>query len=184
MLNALRTAWYRMKYQWILRKAVFGPRVRISCRLEVVGVGRVEFGPDCQIGPDPWGRDHVTIYFSAPGARVVLGRGVVLRGTRMGARLSITVADGAVIEACSLFDTDYHHVDASRREEDVSHRNRPVVVGPGSYIGLDAICSKGTALGQGVILLPGTVVGTRQIPDGTMLLGNPPQRLSRSSDVR
>jgi acetyltransferase-like isoleucine patch superfamily enzyme len=177
MFNKIRTIWYILKYQYILKKATFGSNTLIKCKLEIKGSGKVTIGSGCSFEPDLWGDDHVTLYTHRPKARIVIGNNVTLRATRFGCHLSILIENNAILEYSSIFDTDYHNLDATKRDEikegGFNEGDRPVVIGEGSYVGCESLCSKGTCLGKNVILLPGTVIGTKRIADNSVISGNP-----------
>jgi len=173
VITHLRSFLYIILYEKILKKVRFGPRVQIKCRLKIKGQGKVYIGADCSLEADPWGAEYVTIYTHRPEASVIIGNNVILRATRIGSHLRIEIKDGAVIESASVFDSDFHNIDSSRRDEDFNIHDRPVIVGESAYIGCECICSKGTRLGSNTILFPGTVLGTKSIPDGSTANGNP-----------
>lgn len=173
IVDKIRTLWYITKYQHLFKKVTFGSEITIKCKLAIKGPGKVTVGSGCSFEPDPWGGDYVTIYTHRPNAKVVIGNNVILRATRFGSHLSITIEDNAVLEYSSIFDSDFHNFDATKRDEDFNKRDRPVVIGEGSYVGCESLCSKGTILGKNVILLPGTVIGTKKIPDNSCVCGNP-----------
>ena len=173
IINRIRTLWYIKIYQDILRKVTFGPNTAIRCKLDIRGPGKVVVGSDCIFEPNPWGSEYVTIYTHRKEARIVIGNNVVIRATRFGSHLSVTVEDGSVLEYSSIYDSDFHNLDATRRDEDFNKGDRAVKIGEGSYVGCESLCSKGTVLGKNVTMLPGTVIGTKTIPDNCLVFGNP-----------
>ncbi len=186
LLITLRTFWYVLKYQFILRRATFGTNIRISCALDIRGPGTVVIGSNCRFETDPWGSDYVTLYTHRKNARIEIGDHVLLRATRFGSHLSIIIKDHAILEYSSIFDTDYHNLDATKRDEirdgGFNEGDRPVVIGEGAYVGCESLCSKGSVLGDRVILLPGTMLGTKKIPDGKIVGGNP-GRILKGDDI-
>lgn len=181
MLTCLRTLWYRMRYQFLTEKAVFGKGTVIKCRLDIRGPGKVLIGTDCILDSDPWGNEYVTLYTHHQNARIVIGNRVTLRATRFGAHLLITVRDGAVLESASIYDSDFHNKDASQRNLNVHCADRQVTIGEGCYIGCECLCSKGTKLGRNVTALPGSVIGTKTVPEGHIICGNPAKTMSGST---
>ena len=173
LLDKIRTLYYTVKYQYILQRATFGPGTTIRCKLSIVGPGQISIGSNCIISSGSFDDDYVTIYTHQPKAKIVIGNNVILRATRFGSHLSIKIDDGAVIESVSLFDTDFHNIDATMRDKDVNKKDRPVVIGKNCYVGRQCLCSKGTTLNFGVTLLPGSVIGTKTIPEGKFVSGNP-----------
>jgi len=178
-IHTLRTFWYITKYQHILKRATFGADIRIRCKLVIKGPGKVTIGSACRFESNPWGKEYVTIYTHHPQAKVVIGNNVLLRATRFGSYLSITVEDNTILEYSSIFDSNFHNLDATKRNEDFNKGDRPVVIGEGSYVGCECLCGKGTVLGKHVTLLPGTVISTRRIPDNKTVCGNPVKLVKR-----
>jgi acetyltransferase-like isoleucine patch superfamily enzyme len=173
VLNKILTIWYIIKYQIIMRNAVFGEKTSIRCRLIISGPGKVIIGNNCLIEKDPWGDDYVTIYTHRPNAIIKIGDNVTLRSTRFGSHFLITIGNCSVLEHASIFDSDFHNIDATKRDIDINKNDREVIIGEDCYVGCDCICSKGTVLCSGCILLPFSVIGKKSIPDDTMVCGYP-----------
>lgn len=171
--DRFRTLYYRVKYQYVMRKATFGPNTQIGCRLIITGPGKITVGAHCRFVPDPWGQEYVTLYTHRDRARVRIGDHVTLRATRLGSHLAITIKDGAILESASLFDSDFHNIDATRRDDDFNKDDREVVIGEGTYVGIESLCSKGAFVGDHVIVLAGTVMGGKNVPGHTIVGGNP-----------
>lgn len=171
--TTLRTWYFIVKYQWIMKKVVFGQGVRIGCKLMIRGPGKVFIGDNCRIEPTPWGEEYVTIYTHQRYTRIEIGNGVLLRATRFGSHMKITVLNGAVLENASVFDSDFHNIDATRRNEGFNEWDREVTIGSRAYVGCESLCSKGTHLGRNTVVLPVSMLGTRKAPDNAVLGGYP-----------
>ncbi len=177
--DRIRTLFYVTKYQHILRKATFGANIKIRCKLKITGPGKVTIGGNCELARDPWNDDYVTIYTHRPGARIEIGNNVILRATRFGSHLSIKIGDNTILENASIYDSDFHNIDATKRDEGFNKNDRPVVIGEGCYVGCECLCSKGTILSPHVTMLPGSVVGTKTIPANSLVFGNPGKILKK-----
>lgn len=172
LLARARGAYYLFKYG-LLRQAGFRGTLFAYCRLEIKGPGKVVFGRDCVIRPHVFAREHVSIYFSAKGARVVIGDGVVLRGSRIGCSARVEIGDRAVVEGASLFDTDFHSTDASRRDVVDERLTKPLVLGAGSYVGMECMLGKGTVAEPGTVFLPNTIMSWKTTQPGAHYAGVP-----------
>lgn len=177
MIDRLRTLYYKILYQYILRKAIFGRNTVIKCKLIILGSGKIHIGSNCLFESDPWGDDYVTLFTHRPDARIVIGNRVILRATRFGSHLEIFVGDDTVLENASIFDSDFHNIDATKRDENFNKGDRKVSIGQGSYVGCECLVSKGTILEQNVIMMPGSVIGTKKIQANGLLLGNPGRKV-------
>lgn len=173
MINLLRTLYYKIRYQFIFKKAVLGKGTIIKCKFDIKGPGKVIIGENCLIAADPWGDEYVTLFTHRRHARIIIGDRVVLRATRFGSHLSITINDDAILENASIYDSDFHNIDATKRDKDFNLGDRKVIIGQGSYVGCECLASKGTVLGNNVIMFPGSVIGTKIVPDSTKISGNP-----------
>lgn len=173
MIDRLCTWYTILKYQYVLRKAVFGRGVVMGCKVRIKGDGKVIVGDGCRFEPDPWGEGYVTLYTHLKRAKIIIGKNVCMRATRFGSHLEINVRDNALLENASIFDSDFHNLDASKRDEDFNQNDRMVIVGEGAYVGCESLCSKGTQLGIRVAMLPVSVTGTKRFPDGYKIGGAP-----------
>lgn len=171
------TLWYKLKYQYIYRNANFGKNTRIGCRLVIEGPGKVIVGDNCQILKDIWCDDNVVINTHKKDIKVIIEDDVILRGTKIGANLSIIISKGSVIERAFVIDSDFHNIDVTKRNSDFEMNDRPVVIGANCYLGYDSICSKGTTLFSNVILLAGSIIGNKNIKSALLLGGNPARRM-------
>lgn len=172
LLARARGTYYRAKYS-LLGQAEFKGPLYAYCRLEIKGPGRVSFGRGCVIRPHVFAREHVSIYFNVKGARVEVGDGVVLRGSRIGCYERVEIGDRAVVEGASLFDTDFHSTDASRRDEIEGRLTKPLVLGAGSYVGMECMLGKGTVAEPGTLFLPNTIMSWKTTKAGAAYAGVP-----------
>ena len=104
-----------------------------------------------------WGRIRI-------GDRVFVNSGVVIMSV-----LSVTIGDDvALANEAYLMDTDSHGVEGRPVKE------APIVVGDGTWIGARAIILPGVTIGRRCLIAAGSVV-SRDVPDDTLVAGNPAQ---------
>ena len=75
-----------------------------------------------------------------------------------------------------IFDHDFHSIDANVRctaEDRNNIRTKPVEIGDDCFIGTNAIILKGTKLGSRSIVAAGSVVSGFEVPEGSLVRGNP-----------
>lgn len=173
MMARLRGMWYRIKYQYLLRNAVMQGVLYAHARLEIKGPGKVVFGEGVRIMPTAFGSEHVSIYLNKRESRTYVGKNVILRGTRVGCETVVDIREGSVIEAASLFDTDFHNIDASKRDEKDEALAKPLTIGEDSYVGWESCIGKGASLGPGTVVLPNTVLTWKSTGPGSVLFGVP-----------
>ena len=172
-LARLRGIWYRIKYQYLLRNAVMKGTLYAHARLEIKGPGKVVFEEDVRIMSTAFGQEHVSIYLNRRESRTYIGKNVILRGTRVGCETVVDIREGSVIEAASLFDTDFHNIDASKRDEKDEALAKPLTIGEGSYVGWESCIGKGASLGPRTVVLPNTVLTWKATGPDAVLLGVP-----------
>jgi len=123
--------------------------------------------------PSVFGQNYITLYTHAPEAKIILGNHVVLRSTRMGCFTNIEIRENSVVEGASISDSDFHNINASKRDLDFEKLNKPVVIEENCYIGTECIIGKGTNIGAETILLPGTVIASKHIKPKSLICGIP-----------
>ena len=109
----------------------------------------------------------------AEGAAIVLGRGVGMSGTVLGAARGITLGDGVLCGAnCTITDTDWHALDAAERAAGARAPASPVVIEPGVWLSMNVTVLKGVTIGAGTVVAAGSVV-SRSLPAGVIAAGSP-----------
>jgi acetyltransferase-like isoleucine patch superfamily enzyme len=166
VLAILRGHWYRALF-WVLRRRFrAGSRLRVFGRLSVRGPGEVVLGENVAL----WGRVNLWTY--APKARIVVGRDVMMSGTRLSCAERIEVGDLAILADASIRDTDFHSTRADRRSPDAPIRVAPVVVGRNVWVGAGAVLLAGTSIGENSVVSAAAVC-MRAYPENKVILGNP-----------
>lgn len=139
-----------------------------------VGCGTI-IGPYCSlsVGMNP-GQVMVSDPVIRIGDRCVIGRGSSIVG-----HLSITIGDD-VFTGPNVYITDQNH-----RYDDLDvpigrqiPTERPVVIGPGSWLGTGAVILPGVTIGRNVVIGAGAVV-TRDVSDHSVVVGNPARVVRR-----
>jgi maltose O-acetyltransferase len=104
-----------------------------------------------------WGRIRI-------GDRVFVNSGVVIMSV-----VEVTIGnDVAIANEAYLMDTDSHGVEGR------PVKNEPVRIGDGTWIGARAIILPGVTIGRRCLVAAGAVV-SRDVPDDTLVAGNPAQ---------
>jgi acetyltransferase-like isoleucine patch superfamily enzyme len=186
-------------WSWFARQAAIGPSSRRARRFAAFGGGSgilfptvalygeqyIRIGSRTTIGP------YATLSAGvAPGhvperaTVVAIGDDVLIgKGSGIVGHLSVEIGDGVFTG---------HHVyitDANHGYEDVAlsigrqfAEPRPVVVGPGSWLGHGSVVLPGASIGEHVVIGAGAVV-SGEIPSFTVAVGNP-ARVVRAYDER
>lgn len=151
-----------LKARWSLRKVdVVGKRAL------VLGDPTVD-GSDIQVGDDfkVWSGHRKTL-ISGWGAIRFGDRCFVNVGSTIIAVEQIIVGDDvAFANEVYVMDSDSHGVEGR------PHRQAPVRIGDGCWIGARAMILPGVTLGRRVLVAAGAVV-TRDVPDDCLVAGNP-----------
>jgi acetyltransferase-like isoleucine patch superfamily enzyme len=109
----------------------------------------------------------------AEGASIVLGRGVGMSGTVLGAARAITLGDGVLCGAnCTITDTDWHPLDPADRAAGARAPAAPVVIEPGVWLSMNVTVLKGVTIGAGTVVAAGSVV-SRSLPPNVVAAGSP-----------
>lgn len=117
-----------------------------------------------------------------PGAVLSLGDGCGLSGTVVSAALSITIGKCVMCGANStIVDTDFHHVDPTRRRDSKDIPAAPVVIEDNVWLGMGCTVLKGVTIGRDSVIAAGSVV-VGNIP-ARVVAGGIPARVLRSLDA-
>jgi len=96
-----------------------------------------------------------------------------LFATRISAKFHIAIGDNFHIEESGITDTDFHSIDAERatpRDENVEKCR--IDIGNDVFVGARSFITKGTKVGDGAVIWPGSVV-TVSVKPGDTVCGNP-----------
>jgi acetyltransferase-like isoleucine patch superfamily enzyme len=159
--------WYRAVYKqqlrgkWVLRGKKHGKHAVIFGK-PIIDASDLEVGDDFKVwsGPRPtlisgWGRMRF-------GDRCFVNVGSTIISVE-----EIVVGDDvAFANDVYLMDSDSHGVEGR------PHKQAPIHIGDGCWIGARAIILPGVTLGKRVLVAAGAVV-TRDVPDDCLVAGNP-----------
>jgi acetyltransferase-like isoleucine patch superfamily enzyme len=151
-----------LKARWSLRKVN-----RRGQRCVVLGSPVVD-GSDMEVGDDfkVWS-GHRTTLISGWGKLRFGDRVFVNVGTTIIAVEQIVVGDDvAFANDVYVMDSDSHGVEGR------PHRQAPITIGDGCWIGARAMILPGVTIGKRVLVAAGAVV-TRDVPDDSLVAGNP-----------
>lgn len=109
-------------------------------------------------------------------------------GSRIGARSRINVRNGLSIgDNCEfswlvqILDSDFHQLTYADGRK--STMTKPIKIGNHVLIGTQAIILKGVTIGDGSVIGAGAVV-TRDVPSGSIVMGNPAKVVGTVTDWR
>ncbi|MCW2601146.1 MAG: putative sugar acetyltransferase [Frankiales bacterium] len=171
------TEWQRKRVEWRWRRATVRQELQARWSLRhvdkrgkraiVLGSPIVD-GSDMQVGDDfkVWS-GHRTTLISGWGKLRFGDRVFVNVGTTIIAVEEIVVGDDvAFANDVYVMDSDSHGVEGR------PHRQAPVRIGDGCWIGARAMILPGVSIGKRVLVAAGAVV-TRDVPDDSLVAGNP-----------
>lgn len=166
LFTILKSFWYRIKYEKILRTATFGKRFRVRGKLIIKGPGKVVMGDDVVCD------DRVTPYTHSREAVIRIGDRVFLNGTRFGSAQSITVGSGCILADCRIMDTDFHSLSKDRRSDEAPVIVEPVHISDNVWVGGQAAILKGVTIGKNSVVGFGAVI-VSNVPENVVAAGNP-----------
>jgi acetyltransferase-like isoleucine patch superfamily enzyme len=156
-----------------------GPiRLFVSGRLEIGNNVRVNSGPANYVG----GERRMAVWVGRNG-RAVIGDGCALSNATIVATDCVEILPETFIGGgCNIYDTDFHHIDASGRLSPAAAApHAPVRIGPRAFIGGHVTVLKGVTIGEGAVIGAGSVV-TKSVPAGE-IWGGVPARFIRKVEA-
>ena len=174
-LSRLKAIYYRLVYQYFLKRAIFGKNLRVRGGLSIKGPGKVIFGDDVLIE----GRGHrVTPFTHSPDALIQIGSNAFINGTRFGCRQNIRIGEYAIIGDARIMDTDFHSIFPDRWRPEAKIATQPVLIEDNVWIGGATAILKGVRIGRNSVVGFGSVVST-DVPADCVVAGNPARVVKR-----
>jgi acetyltransferase-like isoleucine patch superfamily enzyme len=118
------------------------------------------------------------------GGRINIGNHVGMSGVILSSRSSIEIGDYTKLGGnVRIFDHNYHSLNPDlRRNSAVDSQDvktDSVLIGDDVFIGTNAIILKGTSIGARSVVGAGAVIAGLQIPDDSLVVGNPAKIITR-----
>lgn len=178
-LARLRGSAYRWRTQLLNPNIKIGTGLRLYCKLDAAGAGKIVIGRDCVICGIPGeGHKYVQIHTIDQSAMIVIGDRVHIAGTRVTAKFSITIGDDALVEEAVILDTDFHSILPHRALLDETLVKCRIHIGNRVAIGARSMITRGLTIQDDVVLIPGSIV-TKSLPPSCVAGGNPAKILLR-----
>jgi|TARA_B110000908_G_scaffold162473_1_gene207982 acetyltransferase-like isoleucine patch superfamily enzyme len=135
--------------------------------------GQLIIEDEVQINAVPRANAHVIAgsmtLFVAAGAKLRLGKGMGVSGTRIVAMKSIAIGSKTLIGAgCLICDSDMHEIPLGSPN---AISIKPIAIGQHVFIGAQSIILKGVEIGDGSVIAAGSVV-TKTVPSNSLAGGN------------
>lgn len=168
-LSILIGCYYKIKYSFILKRAVFGKSLRVRGRLKISGPGKVVIGDNVVIE----GRGNIVTPFTHDKeALITIRANSFVNGTRFGCQKNITIGEYAILGDARILDTDFHSIFPDRWSEDAVEQSAPIEIGRNVWIGAAAAVLKGVKIGDNSVVGFGAVV-SKNVPHNCIVAGNP-----------
>ena len=177
-VDYFRTKWYQIL--WGIKAGrgcrFCGPAmIRTRRRGSIVLGDNVMFVSRSEI--NPVGLQNQTIIDTRRGGTIRIGNKSGFSSVVISTQKSIVIGENVKCGGnVKIFDHDFHSIDAKYRasSEDAKHvRSADIHIADDCFIGADAIILKGVHLGKRVIVAAGSVVMGLDVPDDSMVKGNP-----------
>lgn len=166
----IRSAWYRLLYVHILRRATIGKDFKVMGKLSIKGPGKVIIGDSVRIGMT------VTPWTYHPDAVIEIGDRTFLNGTRFACERRIYIGNDVICADCRIMDTDFHGTHPDHRDE---HKAKAIHISSKVWITIQCVILKGANIGQGSTITPNSVV-LSNIPPNEVWGGNPAQHIRKA----
>jgi acetyltransferase-like isoleucine patch superfamily enzyme len=152
-------------------KVHWGERVCFLSSVRVAGPGQIFLGNDSVFDSKP------DLYTQSAAAKLILGPGVYINGTRFGCSLEIRVGKNSILADARLMDTDFHSLSRDRHSAHAPIAQGAVVLEENVWLGAGSAVLKGVTIGQDSVIAFGSVV-TKDVLPGRIYGGNPAKEIS------
>jgi acetyltransferase-like isoleucine patch superfamily enzyme len=103
-----------------------------------------------------------------------IGNNVGISSSAIYCAKNITIGDNVLIGGdCKIYDTDFHSLNIRNRLQNGDKGlSRPVIIGPGVFVGTGSVILKGAEIGENSVIGAGSVV-SGIVPANQIWAGNP-----------
>ena len=173
--GALVKQWYRL----VKPNVRFGKDLRAFTWPVIKGPGRVVIGDNVRLERSLLRNPVILTHVSS--ARVRIGNGCCLSGTRISCVESVTVGDFGLIGTSTIMDSQVVPYCGMRIDHEwVRDHVRPVTIGSHFWGGLNSFVLPGTQIGDECVLGAGSVIGDITVEDRSLIIGNPARRAGQT----
>jgi acetyltransferase-like isoleucine patch superfamily enzyme len=164
---------------WRVRELLGGPRIRVGRRFSLLGRLKAHGPGEVIIGDDVTVDALTTPFTHSPGARIEIGSGSYVNGTRFGCASLIRIGQRAILADARIIDTDFHSLHAAERHDPRAPvLTAPIVVEENVWVGGGAAVLKGVHIGKDAVVGFGSVV-VHDVEAGSVVAGNPARPVAR-----
>lgn len=174
LIAKIRGSIYRLKYTLFNKNIKIGKGLKLYCKLQIKGNGKIILGKRCSVRKIPGSRNQfVTLYTHSPNALLRIGDNVQLVSAKISCKYSISIGSNVVIEDSSILDTDFHSIDIERGAPiGESKETCEVNIGEGVLISAGSFIAKGVTIEEGSMVGPRAVVN-QSFAAKSIIFGNP-----------
>ena len=173
-LAQLRAALFYIIIKVFKKNIMVGEGLKLYCRLDIQGPGKVIIGKNCIVKSIPGSRNqYVTLYTTSPEAIIEIGDNVQLISAKTSCNFRMRIGNNVIIEDTSLLDSSFHSVHEHReRPTNESHKNSAINIEDNVLVGVRSVIMRGVRLGRSSQVLPCSVVQS-SFPENSVIIGNP-----------
>lgn len=181
IISRLRGILFALKCRVLKKRIYIADGLSLGKKLKIIGDGTVYIGRNCVIGGIPGEPEkYVTIDTHSKTAVIRIGDDVSLFATRISSNYEIVIGNNVLIEDTGILDTDFHSIDKDRGDPvGENYEKCKISIGNNVCVGVNSLITKGVAIGDNVVVIPGSVV-VSSIKSGGIVSGNPARPIKPS----
>ncbi len=184
----------RFKFFMFLVSGSFGKKIKIDGKVFVrsqlphtIKIGN-NFTLNSRPGSNLVGVTNYASFQSLGKGTITIGNNCGFTSTVLSARTSITIGDNVKIGGNSrIYDHDYHSLNYSERRNSIEDskgcKTASVEIGDDVFIGANSTILKGVKIGARSIIGTGSVVSLKDIPEDSIVAGNPAKLIIPKSKI-
>lgn len=170
VVGAVSSFWVRWFKMRLGGKVQFGRNFETNGRLVIQGPGKVVFGDNIKA----WAHAEKNVFITyTPDSVITVGSNTRLNGAGVQAYTRVSIGDRCILGSTTIFDTDFHPLDPSRRHDPEAPVScAPITLGENVWIAGQSSILKGVTIGRNSVVAYAAVV-TADVPANVVVAGNP-----------
>ncbi len=180
LIATVRGQYAKNIYKLIKPNVIIGKKFRLYSRFYIKGPGKIVIGDNVSV--DITFLRYTNILTHTKESIVSIGAGSYLGGVRISCVDFVTIGEEALLGSATIIDSDIiPHKSMHLNNEWKKKHVKPITIGSHFWAGTNSFVLLGSQIGAECVLGAGSVIFNKEIPDYSLMVGNPARRVGATN---